>query len=218
MITGGAQGVGESITRSVGKEGAIPVIVDSSREAGEKLVTEIREAGGDAYMVTTDLQMAENCKAAVEETLEKYSHIDALINTVGINDAVGLESGGPDEFCESLEKNLYHYYYMAHYCLSALKKARGAIVNVSAKAPFKSPGNMSGYVSAKGAQLALTREWAVELLRYEIRVNAVLPVATASGQHPTFAEEIASMAAYLISEKASHITGQHICVNRGDSL
>jgi NAD(P)-dependent dehydrogenase (short-subunit alcohol dehydrogenase family) len=136
---------------------------------------------------------------------------------------------------------LLHYYYMAHYALPHLKKSRGNIVNISSKTAITGQGGTSGYVSAKGAILALTREWAAELLEYEIRVNAVVPAEVMTplyrqwldtfpkpeqklksvqskiplGKRMTAPEEIAAMVVFLLSSRASHITGQHIFVDGG---
>jgi L-fucose dehydrogenase len=163
------------------------------------------------------------------------------VNNAGTNDGVGLENGSPVDFLKSVERNLGHYYYLAHYALASLKKSKGSILNISSKTAITGQGNTSGYVAAKGAQLALTREWAVELLPYQIRVNALVPaevytpmyaswiqsfpdpkqkLAEISQRVPlenrmTTAEEIAAMALFLLSEKASHITGQHIFVDGG---
>jgi NAD(P)-dependent dehydrogenase (short-subunit alcohol dehydrogenase family) len=177
----------------------------------------------------------------VEETLDRFGRLDALVNNAGVNDRVGLESGSPAEFLASIERNLLHYYNMAHYALPALKKAQGAIVNISSKTAVTGQGGTSGYAGSKGAILALTREWAVELLPYEIRVNAVLPAEAMTpmyqnwlaefenpedklngivsriplGKRMTTPEEIADAALFLISIRSSHTTGQHIYVDGG---
>jgi L-fucose dehydrogenase len=188
-----------------------------------------------------ELSPNENCRKVVDLTLQKYGSIDALINNAGVNDVVGLEKGTPEKFLESLNKNLYHYYYMAYHCLDALKESKGAIVNISSKTAVTGQGNTSGYAASKGAQLALTREWAVELLPYGIRVNAVIPAEVMTplyekwlktfedpdkklkeitkniplGNRMTTKEEIASMVVYLASEQASHITGQFLFIDGG---
>jgi len=105
----------------------------------------------------------------------KHDRIDGLVNNAGANDGVGLESGDPERFLESLRQNLVHYYAMAHYALPTLKLARGSIVNISSKVALTGQGGTSAYAAAKGAQLALTREWAAELLPFGIRVNSILP-------------------------------------------
>jgi NAD(P)-dependent dehydrogenase (short-subunit alcohol dehydrogenase family) len=142
---------------------------------------------------------------------------------------------------ESLQRNLLHYYNMAHYALPALKNSQGCIVNIASKTAVTGQGGTSGYASAKGAILALTREWAVELLSHGIRVNAVLPAEVMTplyqqwlstfpqpeeklqqivakiplGKRMTRPEEIAAMVLFLISEQAAHITGQHLFVDGG---
>jgi L-fucose dehydrogenase len=163
------------------------------------------------------------------------------VNNAGINDKIGLEHGNPEDFVRSLERNLLHYYCMAHYSLPHLKISRGPIVNISSKTAVTGQGGTSGYVAAKGGVLGLTREWAAELLSHGIRVNAILPAEVMTPlyrqwldtfsdpaaklknvvakipleQRMTTPEEIAAMAVFLISPQASHITGQHIFVDGG---
>src|SRR6185503_8973678 len=99
---------------------------------------------------------------------------DGLVNNAGVNDKIDLDAGR-DAFVQSLERNLIHYYVMAHHCAPHLIQSKGAIVNVSSKTAVTGQGNTSGYAASKGAQLALTREWAAELIDDGVRVNAVLP-------------------------------------------
>src|SRR4029077_7627067 len=132
-------------------------------------------AGKPCRCIAVDLTKASDCAQSIEQTLKQFGRLDALVNNAGINDRVGLEHGGPKEYVASLERNLLHYYNMAHYALPHLKNSRGAIVNIASKTAVTGQGGTSGYASSKGAILALTREWAVELLPYSIRVNAILP-------------------------------------------
>jgi L-fucose dehydrogenase len=241
LITGGAKGIGAAITRTVAQEGAIPVIIDRDQDAGEKLHAELRQSHADSYLVVAELNTAEACFAAVEQTLKKLGRIDALVNNAGVNDSVGLEKGSPDQFVASLQRNLLHYYNMAHYALPHLKRTAGSIVSISSKTAVTGQGGTSGYVASKGAILAMTREWAVELLPYGIRVNAVIPAEVMTplyqqwlskfpnpedklkaivariplGKRMTTSEEIAAMVVFLISCKASHVTGQHLYVDGG---
>lgn len=241
IVTGGAKGIGESISRLLAAEGAIPVVAGRSKEQGEKLVEEIVKMGGSALAIHRELASKENCREIVDMTMNKFGRIDALVNNAGVNDGVGLENGSPDAFIESLHKNLFHYYYLAHYSAEHLKKSQGSILNISSKCALTGQGGTSGYSASKGAQLALTREWAVELLPFNVRVNAIVPaevmtplyekwIATFDnpeqklktitdniplGNRMTTSEEIANMAVFLISEKASHITGQHLFVDGG---
>lgn len=239
LITGGAKGIGGAITRLLSEEGAIPVIVDRDAESGKKIVAEL--SGKRSEFIQADLTKAENCAKSIQHAVKQFGRLDALINNAGINDRVGLEEGGPEEYVASLERNLLHYYNMAHYALPHLKNSRGAIVNIASKTAVTGQGGTSGYASSKGAILALTREWAVELLPYGIRANAILPAEVMTPlyqqwlstfpdpqqkleaivakipleQRMTKPEEIAAMAVFLLSAQAAHITGQHLYVDGG---
>ena len=241
IITGGAKGIGAAVTRASVREGAIPVVVDRDQPACEKLFSELTLAPERGHYVIADLQSAENCANAIEETIRTFGRIDALVNNAGVNDGVGLEHGSPESFIASLRLNLLHYYNMTHFALPHLKRTRGSIVSISSKTAVTGQGNTSGYVASKGAILALTREWAVELLAYGIRANAVIPaevmtplyeqwlskfpdpeakLKTIAAKIPfekrmTTPDEIAAMVVFLISAQASHITGQHMYVDGG---
>jgi L-fucose dehydrogenase len=241
VITGGAKGIGAATVRMLTDEGAIPVIIDKDAEALEKMQQELQAASKESLLMLLEITEAENCQLIVERTIEKYGRLDALINNVGVNDNVGLASGSPEGYIESLKKNLFHYYNMAHYALPHLKNSKGSIVNIASKVALTGQGNTSGYSSAKGAILSLTREWAAELLPFSIRVNALVPsevmtplyqwwlstfenpeekLQTIISKMPlekrmTRPEEIAAMVVFLISNKASHITGQHVFVDGG---
>ncbi|HMC02001.1 MAG TPA: SDR family oxidoreductase [Flavobacteriaceae bacterium] len=241
IITGGTKGIGEAITRGVADEGGIPVFIGRNKDNGLLLLNELKAKKQEAHYIQVDLHNTKSCKKAVIETIEKYGKIDALVNNAGRNDTVGLEFGSPEAFNTSVSNNLNHYYEMTHFCLNELKKSKGKIVNISSKTAFTGQGNTSGYAAAKGAQLALTREWAVELLKYGICVNAIVPAEVMTPLYQswlntfdnpevkrqeiiskiplekrmTTKEEIASMALFLISDKANHITGQHLFVDGG---
>lgn len=241
IVTGGAMGIGAAIVRACAAEGAVPVIVGRDAEPGKHLQTELRNGGTDCGLITVELGTAESCSRSVEQTFRTFGRIDALVNNAGANDKVGLESGSVEEYVASLNRNLVHYYGMAHYALPLLKRSRGAIVNIGSKTAVTGQGGTSGYASSKGAIMALTREWATELLPYAIRVNTVIPaeVMTELYRHwldtfpnpeeklkvilaklplekrMTTAEEIASTVVFLISAKSSHTTGQHLFVDGG---
>ena len=160
--------------RGCADEEAVPVIVDRDVEAGRQLQSQLAGSGKKVGFIPADLASAQDCLLAVEQTLRDFGRLDVLVNNAGINDRVGLEHGSPEKFVGSLGRNLLHYYNMAHYGVPALKRSDGCIVNIASKTAVTGQGGTSGYVAAKGAILALTREWAVELLPYGIRVNAVV--------------------------------------------
>jgi len=241
IVTGGAKGIGQGIAKLLADEGAIPVIVGRSESDNKKAVSEIEAAGGKAMQVVAELTRPEECEKAVKSAAQLKKRIDGLVNNAGVNDGVGLEHGSYEAFMASMHKNLVHYYLVAHYALPELIKSKGAIVNISSKTAETGQGNTSAYAAANGGRNALTREWAVELLKYGIRVNAIvvaecwtplyekwintlpdpekkLKEITAKiplGNRMTTTAEIAAMAAFLLSEQSSHTTGQIIHVDGG---
>ena len=241
IVTGGARGIGEGIVRVLAAEGAIPVIVGRNENDNLKLLKELAADNAEIFQVVAELNKPEQSEKAVKEVIEKYGRIDGLVNNAGQNDGVGLEHGNYENFMASLHKNLVHYYLMAHFALPELKKCKGSIVNITSKTAETGQGNTSGYAASNGGRNALTREWAVELLKYGIRVNAIVVAECWTPQYEkwiqtlpnaeeklkeitsriplekrmTTPEEIASMTAFLLSEKSSHTTGQLIHVDGG---
>ncbi len=238
IVTGGAKGIGEAIVRLLAQEGATPVILDKNEEPSKKI---LKDLDGKGLFIKADLTSSDACKQAVNEIQIKYKRIDGLVNNAGFNDGIGLENGTPQKFITSLNNNAGHFYFMAHYSLPFLKLHKGSIVNIGSKTSVTGQGNTSGYVAAKGAILSLTREWALELLPYSIRVNAVIPaevhtplydswinsfekpeekLKSVTSKIPlehrlTTPQEIANIVAFLLSDRSSHTTGQWIHVDGG---
>ena len=241
LVTGGAKGIGEAIVRGLAAEGAIPVIVDRDETAGRGLCDELADGSQRCELVVVDLEEPGSCRTAVDTAVQAVGRIDGLVNNAGANDGVGLQDGSPEEFLLSLRRNLLHYFEMAQLALPFLKEARGVIVNISSKVALTGQGGTSGYAASKGGILALTREWAVDLHSQGVRVNAVVPGDVMTplyrqwissfpnpdeklenivrnvplGGRMSTAEEVAAMVVFLLSERAGHITGQHLFVDGG---
>ena len=230
IVTGGSAGIGSAICRILRDEGATPINLsrDPPREAGIAEFYPV-ELTGEAQL-----------REAIERIAQQHGGIDGLVNNAGVNDNIGLDAGVA-AFRGSLERNLIHYFAMMHHCLPHLRKSRGPIVNIASKVALTGQGGTSGYAASKGGQLALTREWAAELAPDGIRVNAVLPAEVDTemyrewvkkfldpqaqyakiaariplGKRFTRPEEIAGVAVFLLSARASHITGQFIFPDGG---
>jgi len=239
IVTGGGSGIGAAISLTLAQEGAVPVIF--ARDPPDPAWVQALRALQPNYGFEA-LELADDsaCAAAVARVLQRYGRIDALVNNAGVNDGVGLDAGR-DAFVASLQRNLVHYYSMAHHCLGQLQANRGAIVNVSSKTALTGQGHTSGYTASKGAQLALTREWAASLLESGVRVNAVIPAEVMTplyqrwidtfadpaakldditrkiplGQRMTTPQEIARTVVFLLSDASSHTTGQWVFVDGG---
>lgn len=173
LVTGGAKGIGEGIVRVLAAEGAVPVIVGRNEEDNRALLNELENGRSRGFQVVAELTEPEACAQAIAEVRKKFGRIDGLVNNAGVNDGVGLETGTYEAFLQSLHKNLVHYYLMAHHALPELKQSRGAIVNISSKTAETGQGGTSAYAASNGGRNALTREWAVELLKYGIRVSTL---------------------------------------------
>ncbi len=237
LVSGGAKGIGAGITRALAAEGAFPVIIGRNENDNQAIIREI----GQGFAVTAELSVPEQCRMAMETILHKFGRIEGLVNNAGVNDGVGLENGDYESFMSSLHRNLVHYYLLAQLALPALVRSKGAIVNIGSKVAETGQGHTSAYAAANGGRNALTREWAVELLKYGIRVNAVIVAECYTplyekwirsqpdpeqklksitdriplGKRMTRPEEIADMVLFLLSEKSGHTTGQLIHVDGG---
>ena len=238
LVSGGAKGIGAGIVQILSAEGAIPIIIGRNEEDNLKMLESI---GNKGFAITADLIHPEACADAVQQAVKLASSIDGLVNNAGVNDGIGLEKGNYTDFIASLHRNLVHYYLLAQHALPYLKKSKGAIVNITSKTAETGQGNTSAYAAATGGRNALTREWAVELLPYQIRVNAVVVAESWTPLYEkwlntlpepekmlkkinqriplenrmTTCEEIGQMVAFLLSEKSSHTTGQLIHVDGG---
>lgn len=241
LVTGGAKGIGEGIVRILAQEDAVPVIVGRNQEDNKKLQEQIRASGKRAHQVVAELSDPQQCRNAVQSVATEFGRIDGVVNNAGVNDGVGLENGSYEKFMASLHSNLVHYYLVVHHALPYLIRSKGAIVNIGSKTAETGQGGTSAYAAANGGRNALTREWAVELLRYGIRVNAVIVAESFTplyakwiktfpnpeeklkeisskiplGKRMTTPEEIGQTVAFLLSERSSHTTGQLIHVDGG---
>lgn len=242
VVTGGASGIGEGISRKLADEGAIPCILDRDEDNAIRIAIDIRKRYGIAvFYHLLDLTDPAACGLAIAEVLKRFGRIDGVVNNAGINDGVGLEDGTYEGFVASLDKNVGHYFSVANAALPALKASSGAIVNICSKTAITGQGHTSGYAAANGERLALTKEWSVELREYGVRVNGVVVAECMTPQYRwwigqqanpeaklqeivskiplenrmTTTEEIANMVAMLLSSNSFCLNGQLVYVDGG---
>src|SRR6185437_1254108 len=241
-VTGGGSGIGEAITRVCLQEGATVVVVSRATDHVSAFIAEMKRTQQRCDFFEADLGDVSQCENAISYVEHRHGTLIGLVNNAGVNDGIGLEHGTPERFAQSLNQNLVHYYSMMHYALPMLKASRGSVVNISSKVALTGQGGTSAYAATKGAQLALTREWAAELAPFGVRANAVLPAEVMTplyqswisqrddpekaladirrriplGHRMTEAVEIAAMVVFLLSPiQSAHTTGQHIVVDGG---
>jgi L-fucose dehydrogenase len=231
--------IGETIVNRLADEGAIPVLVDRNSR-GFGYAESLQNKGVDSLFVQTDVTDPDQIQNAITAIIEKYGRIDAIINNVGVNDGAGLDASY-EEFMNSLKLNVVSYFLLVKYALPYLKESRGNILNIGSKVALTGQGGTSGYAAAKGGVLALTREWAVDLIPYGIRSNAIIIAESYTPAYEdwiktvpdgdavlrkinksiplegrmTTTVEIADTALFLISNRSSHTTGQFVFVDGG---
>jgi NAD(P)-dependent dehydrogenase (short-subunit alcohol dehydrogenase family) len=233
VVSGGCRGIGRAIVDTFLGEGARVVVVDRDAAAGATLASGVAFVAGDLAEPATSAR-------AIALAIGRFHGIDVLVNNAGRNDGVGLAATA-DAFVQSLRANLVHAHTLLHHALPSLRARRGCVVNIGSKVAVTGQGGTSGYAAAKGALLALTREWAVELAGDGVRVNAVLPaevwtpmyeqwLATQRdpaaerariersiplGRRFTTVHEIADAVVFVASGRSSHTTGQVLFVDGG---
>lgn len=242
VVTGSAGikgSIGETIVQHLVNEGAIPVIVDRNAR-GFGYAEELQNKGVDTIFIQTDLSDYKQIEAAAKKIEEKYGRVDALINNVGVNDGAGLDAS-IDDFMYSLKLNMVSFFAMTKYCLPMIKKVKGNILNIGSKVALTGQGGTSGYAASKGGVFGLTREWAVDLIKFGIRSNAIVIAESWTPAYDNWIKtledgeeklkaivkkiplknrmttpaEIADQCLFTISEKSSHTTGQFITVDGG---
>jgi L-fucose dehydrogenase len=231
--------IGETLINRLADEGAIPVLVDRNSR-GFDYATAFQKRGIDSLFIQTDVTDPIQMENAVAKIAEKYGRIDVVINNVGVNDGASLDATY-EEFMDSLKLNVVSYFLLVKFALPYLKESKGNILNVGSKVALTGQGGTSGYAAAKGGVLGLTREWAVDLIQFGIRSNAIIIAECYTPAYEdwiktvpdgetvlkkinksipfesrmTKTEEIADTALFIISDRSSHTTGQFVFVEGG---
>ena len=233
LVTGASRGNGAAIAKGLARHGATVAVTDVLDEGAAAVAGEIESAGGKAISRHLNVVEPDDCATVLAEVAEELGDISILINNAGVNDGVALDQD-PEAFIASLEKNLIHPFALAHYLLSDLRNNRGNIINIGSKVADTGQGGTSGYAASKGAINSLTREWAIDLARFGVRVNCVIPAEVMTPLYKkwleknpdpakaearikstiplenrfTRASEIADLVVFLASARSSHTTGQ----------
>jgi 3-oxoacyl-[acyl-carrier protein] reductase len=238
VVTGASKGIGAGIARAFAAEGAAVVVnYASSREGAEKVVSEIRAAGGKAIAVGGDVAKAADVKALLEETKMEFGKLDVLVNNAGVFEFFPIESFNEAEFHRQFNINVLGPTLLAQEALTHFGPEGGSIINVSSVAAYNSPANSVVYSATKAALDTVTRVLAAELGPRKIRVNSLNPGGVETeGTHRIGVigsdfekdivrrtslgrigqpEDIAKVAVFLASDDAGWITGERITASGG---
>jgi len=241
IITGGGSGIGRATCLLFAKEGAKVVISDINRESGEAVRQEIESGGGEALFIQTDVSNAQEIKAMVEQVAGRYGRIDILYNNAGIPQTFKLVEEVEEDFVDRIiNVNIKGPFLGSKYAVPIMKKQGGGVILFTSSMTGVRP--MPGtnlYAVTKGAEVTMAKALAIELAPYNIRVNALCPVAVDSPMLPSFIanadkeagkqemiskfpmgrlvtpEEVAAAALYLVSDDAQMITGTALQLDGG---
>jgi NAD(P)-dependent dehydrogenase (short-subunit alcohol dehydrogenase family) len=241
VVTGGANGIGRASAKALAAEGARVVIGDVADDRGESVAQEIREAGGEAVFVRTDVTSMADVEALVRTAVERWGRIDVMFNNVGV--AIGGAAGdmSEEDFARVLDVNLTGIWRGMRAAIpEMLRTGGGSIINTSSVQGHVAFLGWSGYAASKGGVDALTRQAAVEYAPKGIRINSVVPGTIMTemnaqilrevddpdalmnewtSMHPIGRvgqpEEVAAAVVFLASDESSFVTGESLRVDGG---
>ncbi len=241
VVTGGTKGIGYGIAVTLAYFGANIVITSRHQDECDKVASEIEEMGVKAIGIQTDVQHREEVEALIEKTVEHFGSIDILVNNAGMAVTKFAVDITEEDYDKVMSSNLKSVYFG---CQAAAKKMieqgrGGSIINVASIGGIKGSNALSTYGASKAAVINLTKDFAIEWGRYNIRVNAVCPgyVITAMNMEQLndasyvkrtlksiplkrFGEvsEVASVVAFLASDASSIMTGEYVVADMGATL
>lgn len=236
IVTGGGSGIGKAISLLYASEGAKIVISDIDEKGSQETITEIKAKGGEAIFVKADTSKSEDHKNVVEQALEKFGQLDIAVNNAGIGGPLAPTGEYPlDGWDKTIAINLSGVFYGMRYQIPAmLKSGGGSIVNVASILGKVGTPNSSAYVASKHGVIGLTEAAALEYAQQNIRINSIGPgyimtpllksldedtMKALVGLHPMgrlgASNEVAELALWLNSDKASFVTGAYYNVDGG---
>ena len=240
LVTGASRGLGAAMARKLGACGArVAVNYFGSPEKAQKVAEDIKRAGGDAQAFKADVRDEKEVEKLVRDTTSRFGPVDILVvNATGPQPFIKLEDLTWRGCLDQLEFFVKSPLILAKAVVGPMKhRGWGRIINIGSEVFERGVPEFSNYVSAKGAQMGLTRSWAMELAKSGITVNLVAPGWIPTERHAddpqeskdAYAkavpmgrmgtdEDIANAVAFLASDAAKFITGQKISVNGGNTL
>ena len=241
LITGGTSGIGTATAVRFAAEGAAVVITGRNVERGEQVLQAIAAKGGEALFLRSDVRIANDCREAVERTLERFGRIDVLFNNAGVFHPKTVPDCTEEEWDETIDSSLKGAFLMSKYALpSMIERRSGSIIHMSSGWGIQGGDKAAAYCAAKGGLIVMAKAMAIDHGPQGIRVNCVCPgdvmtpmlpddaakrgmswddYAAGAAKRPLgrigTAEEIAAAVLYLASDESSFVTGTALVVDGG---
>lgn len=244
IVTGSGSGIGRAGALAMAREGALVIIADRDAGAGEETVRQIRERGGNAEAVTTDVADDNAIERLIAGTLDRHGRIDILHNHAGIQIGGPLTDVSRDGFDASWRINVRAHFLAAQLAMPAMIAVGGGVIlNTASNSGVFYDREMIAYATSKHAVVAMTRQMALDYAKHKVRVNALCPgwvdtpfndpfIAQMGGRAAieayvrdkipmgrwAAAEEIAEAVLFLVSDRSSFMTGQALVIDGGESI
>ena len=239
IVTGGSRGIGASIARRLGADGAtVAVVAHRARDKADAVAREIEAAGGRAAPFQADVSRVAECERLAAEVAAAFGTVDILVNNAGVYHPLPMEETTEALWDAQIDINLKGSFFMARAVAPTMKaKGAGKIVNITSTLGVVGSSAGAAYCASKGGQMQLTKALALELGPHGINVNAVAPGATVTdmnaairaepgkeermnaiapmGRYWADADDMSGAVAYLVSEDAKAVHGAHIMVDLG---
>jgi NAD(P)-dependent dehydrogenase (short-subunit alcohol dehydrogenase family) len=241
LITGGTSGIGSATAERFASEGAAVAITGRNSERGEQVVQTIVASGGDALFIRSDVRLAEDCRQAVDKTLERFGKIDVLFNNAGVLHPRTVPECTEEEWDETIDSSLKGAFLMSKYVIpSMIQNGGGSIIHTSSGWGILGGDRAAAYCAAKGGLIVMAKAMAIDHGPDGIRVNCVCPGDVMTPMLPDeaakrdiswddyiagaadrplgrvgTAEDIADAVLFLASDESSFVTGDALVVDGG---
>ncbi|MBD3184137.1 glucose 1-dehydrogenase [Candidatus Poribacteria bacterium] len=241
VVTGSTKGIGRGIAVMLAQEGARVVVSGRDLHAGHEVAQEIRDTGGEAVFIQTDVTKEDNCERLIHTAANNYGSVDILVNNAGIFPRGDILETTEELWDEVMSVNLKGAFFCSKHAISIMKaQGKGSIINIGSGHGYGGGSNLFAYSVSKGGLLTMTKSLAKAYARDGIRVNWIIvgwvitpgeiAVREAEGHDEEWLkqqgkrnpfgrlqtpEDIAHVVVFLSSDEASQISGAEIPVSGG---